>query len=1049
MNVRLIFGCLLVMGAWWGTGLARPAAADPCGMVPPIYQGPGAPITRVGLQQTYVFYKDGVETFVIRPGFTGKVDQFGMLIPFPSPPAIRKVPDHVFDHLAAAVDPPEVVIDLTIKYRFARKYSYAKNKNEKSNGGLEFDDGVKVLKQEAVGMYEVAVLEAGSAKALKRWMDDHGYQYPEGMDEACNDYVDLGWCFVAVKTKVAQKEGVDPHPGQRTVKADLPEGSTFDGHVQGMGFRFRVDDLIVPMRLSTFNRGELRNVVYLLTEGPRKIRMIPEEYVVRQLDGERLFKNLTEPLPVWIIGGTEADISEQMRTNLVAQRDPVPRNGAAAELFATDVLACDTEDLSLQHEEDEKQLLQIGERFGLRGPDIDKLHADALAEPRKQAVTDALGKLKELTLTVVDGDFPRHLLRSQNLTFAQYQMPVNRNQPKFYDAKLNGPAPDRGGVLKVGALAPLGSPASDAKQAPLFAATGSSGGHDLPTAHQQLPAWAIGLFAVTLIGLGISVGRGKVRRWIGRCFFLLAIMLASQARADESSYYEKLLQERNIKSDAAGLNEYFMQLHPSEAQQARNQKLIEQLGTTDSFAQREDAMAKLLVLPQLPSEQLIAAANGPDPEVRWRAKTILELGKPESDRVLFAAFKTVEEKKLAGVMPELIRAIPLCDKAHLVFAAQNAVKTVATPSDAATLRQAISEKLINVRMAAIGGLGHALGEGAADDLYKLLQEPNDQIRLASARALADFGDRRCLLPLVELLSSDDLQVRSSSSLALRELSGKHFGYAAYDSDSQRKQAIEKWLSWVADEGKTAKLTFPLHAFGSGTSYLNGNTLLAYGGQNKVVEIDPTGKEVWSYPTAQNVWSAEKLANGNVLMAEHTGNRVIEVNPNKEIVWEYPSGYPLNAKLLDNGNILIAEWSGQRAVEVDRQKNVVWEFKVQGSCSDVHRLENGNTLISASGRPVIEVTPDGKTVWEYPVQNAYGCQPLPNGNVLIADFQGRVIEVNRNKDVVWEYTTPNPSDAFRLPNGNTLITSSTNFLEVTPDKKVIWSKDGASYGSARR
>ena len=64
------------------------ALADPCGMVPPIYQGQGTPITRVGEQTTYVFYKDGVETFVIRPGFSGKVDEFGMLIPFPTPPAL-------------------------------------------------------------------------------------------------------------------------------------------------------------------------------------------------------------------------------------------------------------------------------------------------------------------------------------------------------------------------------------------------------------------------------------------------------------------------------------------------------------------------------------------------------------------------------------------------------------------------------------------------------------------------------------------------------------------------------------------------------------------------------------------------------------------------------------------------------------------------------------------------------------------------------------------------------------------------------------------------
>ena len=90
----LFFGFVL-------TGLTVPVVADPCGMVPPIYPaGQPTPIARVGLQQTYVFYKDGVETFVIRPGFSGKVDEFGMLIPFPTPPAIRKVPDHLWPKAA-------------------------------------------------------------------------------------------------------------------------------------------------------------------------------------------------------------------------------------------------------------------------------------------------------------------------------------------------------------------------------------------------------------------------------------------------------------------------------------------------------------------------------------------------------------------------------------------------------------------------------------------------------------------------------------------------------------------------------------------------------------------------------------------------------------------------------------------------------------------------------------------------------------------------------------------------------------------------------------
>ena len=39
------------------------AQADPCGMVPPIYTGAGSAISRSGLQQTYVFFDRGVETF--------------------------------------------------------------------------------------------------------------------------------------------------------------------------------------------------------------------------------------------------------------------------------------------------------------------------------------------------------------------------------------------------------------------------------------------------------------------------------------------------------------------------------------------------------------------------------------------------------------------------------------------------------------------------------------------------------------------------------------------------------------------------------------------------------------------------------------------------------------------------------------------------------------------------------------------------------------------------------------------------------------------------
>ena len=425
--------------------------SDPCGMVPPIYTGNRAPISRVGLQQTYVMYKDGIETFVIRPGFQGKVDEFGMLIPFPSPPSLRKVPDNVFPQIKNAIDPPEVVVDLRLK-GFG---GGGVGGGGPGGGGLRFKkfadkEEVNVIKEEAVGMYEVAVLEAGSATALKRWMDHHGYQYPEGMDKVCEEYIEQKWCFVAVKTKVGQKKGVDPKPGQRNVKTELPGNSVFDGYVQGMGFRFRTDELVVPMRLSAFNEGDLRNVIYLLTDEPKKIRAIPEEYVVRQVTGNILVRNVSEPLPLRIIGGTEKDIPKFRRDLLTKERDPFSKNGVAKELFSADMLAVETNMMSLAHEETEKELLRIGEHFGLRGPEIDAENYQVIEQERKTTVAKGLKLIDSMILTVVDGDFPREVLAKQNLTFAEYRMPVRLNNSKKYDAKLNGPAPKKEGILKVG-----------------------------------------------------------------------------------------------------------------------------------------------------------------------------------------------------------------------------------------------------------------------------------------------------------------------------------------------------------------------------------------------------------------------------------------------------------------------------------------------------------------------------------------------------------------------------------------------------------------------
>lgn len=446
---RCLSGLAFALLVGWNT----PAQADPCGMVPPITATHADAITRTGAQKTYVFYKNGVESFVIRPGFKGKVDNFGMLIPFPTPPAIRKIPDELFSHITAAIDPPEIPVRLYPIRRTRSRRSFrgiAKTARSAAPARQEAkQDVVRVLRQEAVGMYQVAVLEAGSAKALKRWMDANKYRYPKGMDKPVNDYVKAGWCFVAVKTRVSSAKQITPRPGMRRTKTGIPAGGSFDGHVQGMGFRFKTKELVVPMRLSAFNKGRMRNIVYLLTESPKQIRHIPSKLVVRQVSGQALYDNVTLPLPMRIIDlrGTETRgyIMKRLKAQyghsswMRNQRNQEKVNLFAKNLFASDLASARTGKLILALEELEKTFVNIGEMLMLRGPQLDKLHLQTLRNQTLHMVATSLTDLKSMVMTVVDGDFPRKVLARDNLHFSNYTMRTKHNTPRYYNTRTARP----------------------------------------------------------------------------------------------------------------------------------------------------------------------------------------------------------------------------------------------------------------------------------------------------------------------------------------------------------------------------------------------------------------------------------------------------------------------------------------------------------------------------------------------------------------------------------------------------------------------------------
>jgi hypothetical protein len=135
---------------------------------------------------------------------------------------------------------------------------------------------------------------------------------------------------------------------------------------------------------------------------------------------------------------------------------------------------------------------------------------------------------------------------------------------------------------------------------------------------------------------------------------------------------------------------------------------------------------------------------------------------------------------------------------------------------------------------------------------------------------------------------------------------------------------------------------------------SGNYLVCHEGDGAVREYDPAGKIVWSYKLdlagrprssghgpeghGTEVFGALRLPSGNTLIACGNGNRVIEVTPEGKTVWsleqnELPGitlAWVTTLQVLTSGNIIVgnchAGESNPQLIEVTRDKKVVWTFR---------------------------------------------------------------------------------------------------------------------------
>ncbi|MCA9271238.1 MAG: PQQ-binding-like beta-propeller repeat protein, partial [Planctomycetales bacterium] len=319
---------------------------------------------------------------------------------------------------------------------------------------------------------------------------------------------------------------------------------------------------------------------------------------------------------------------------------------------------------------------------------------------------------------------------------------------------------------------------------------------------------------------------------------------------------------------------------------------------------------------------------------------------------------------------------------------------------------------------------------------------SDHIKFEAAWALGNVGRNESLAAFGDLLASEDLKVRLRSVQALRALTGQKFKYSAYETADVRDEAMQQWRTWIAGEGKTARLAFPIR---TGAELL-GRTLICYYSQNKVVEIDADGKETWAKEIPY-AWGCQGLPNGHRMVASFSQKFIAEYDADGREVWKKTGlpGAPFSVERLENGNVLVACSDSQKVVEVAPDESIAWQVQISGRPMDARRLDNGNTLVALQtvGK-VVEVDRSGAVVWEAVNQaGVLSASRLENGNTLICrSGNNMVVEINRAGDVVWSHSgLRNPYDAQRLPSGNTLIVDFQGVRELNPKGEVVWQRDG--------
>jgi hypothetical protein len=195
-------------------------------------------------QKAVILHENGREDLILQVKYEGDVDEFAWIVPVPGYPDVDVSQPEMFEELAY----------------FTAVEAYDSDGGFfaclPAGGGFDASE-VEVWEEDAVGVYEYAILSAADPQALVDWLNTNGYPFPEEGAETVDYYIDKEWYFVALRINAGE----------------AAEGLA-EGTVQPLRLSFDSDDIVYPLKITSLSSDRCEVLLYVFADK----EVVPREY---------------------------------------------------------------------------------------------------------------------------------------------------------------------------------------------------------------------------------------------------------------------------------------------------------------------------------------------------------------------------------------------------------------------------------------------------------------------------------------------------------------------------------------------------------------------------------------------------------------------------------------------------------------------------------------------------------------------------------------------------------------------------------------------------